>query len=672
MPLVAELKSFATIFYTQLGNLDPGIAYYQGVYPCVRYEPLATLVLSNSAASEWSKQQAKHFLGFCAGFMWDPDFYSNDPSLSKGLENQQSQFLQQKAQFATELSSNPVMQPLVSSSVQNIETNLLASINQYGAGYASWHYQGAATDQALFGWLNLASVGLVDITQFPEIALFGQWYMSGITPPEVRFGNRRMYISDGDGNTEPETSPGLLATLLRPGFPALASNLAFIWSSQGLNASTISSTVAPSLIAIDLSIPPLDPQLGSQHFPGSHSMLRSGWGTRFENAVDFLYGGFYSAQGHAHEDTGRVSAYLLGAPVSIDWNPNLYSPQVPGRFQHSTVCLDSELKPVRWNQDNSPLTACGSQFTGASPDKTNLIQTSTFTGSSSATASWTKPSDGTSFTRTVTLLNYDPNYAILQTFDSFSGAQASSPKTLTWNLMAANGPVETPNGTVVVTRRQNLNNNGVLPSASPTYTLEGDGLQQFAFEGESWPNHVTKGVDFDVYTRDADGQEFVIGNWCHNQYQNNCALESQDILRLHGTGGFNTWIVARKKGVSDPAVSLAPCGISVSLAGTLCFDNTYSQYDDGQGTQTLATYDTSSHSAFGMTISGGPAECVLSGKHITCTIHGWQPSTRVIAVPPGFVAEQPVTYDADGRVNVPAESAPIVLHFIKYNVIVGE
>ena len=110
---------------------------------------------------------------------------------------------------------------------------------------------------------------------------------------------------------------------MNPAHPTLASNLMYVWYAQGLGTSTLSSFFAPSLLAVNFEIPPVDPKLTSQHFPGSHSMLRSGWGTSFENAADFLYGGFYSEQGHAHADTGRVAAYLLGAPISIDWNPNL-------------------------------------------------------------------------------------------------------------------------------------------------------------------------------------------------------------------------------------------------------------------------------------------------------------------------------------------------------------
>lgn len=648
-PMLAQLHSFADDFYNKMGNMDGTIAYYQGAYPCVRYSSMASLIMASPAATAWQKQQAKHFMGFCAGFLWDPDFYSADPSISGGLGNQQSQFLQQKAQFATELSSDPAMQPLVTQSVQNIQSNLLAAINPYGSGYGSWHYQAAATQQAIFGWLNLANSGKLSIANFPQVAKFGQWYLSGITPPEVRFGKLRMYISNGDGNTEAETDPGLLAALLNPNFPTLASQLMWTWYSQGLGASTLSSFSAPSLLAMNFSIPPADPKLTSQHFPGSHSMLRSGWNTPFENAADFLYGGFYSAQGHAHTDTGRVAAYLLGAPVSIDWNANLYNPEVSGRFQHSTVCLDSELAPAVWNQDNSPLNACGSQFTGSSPDSTNLLQTSTFSGSSSATASWTKRADGTTFTRTVTLLNYDPNYAILHTYDAFSGAQANSPKTLTWNLMADHSTVQTPAGAVVPAVRQNLGNNGVLPSSSPAYNLNGNGLQRFAFQGANWANHSTGGVDFDLYTQNADQHSFVIGNWCHNQYGNNCALESQDIVRLHGSGNFDTWIVARKKGSADPAVSDQACGTQIVLAGTLCFNQSYSQYADATS-KTLATYDRSSHSAFGMTISGGPAECVETSGQIACTIHGWQASTRVITLPAGYYAAQPTVYDMSGNV----------------------
>jgi len=649
--LLKQTRTFANDFFNQTGNLDFFLLGYQGAYPCPRNQALANLILKSPAATPWEKARVKGFLAYCACFIWDPDFQSQDPSSSFGLANQQSQFLQEQSQLAAQIYTHPLMAALYPQAIQNIQNNLLGSISQYGSGYASWHYQGAATELGLFGWLSLVNNGSASVSQFPKIAQFGSWYLSGITPPEVRFGTKRMYISDGDGNTEPEADPGLLATLLANSSPTLASNLEYIWQSQGLSSSTISSFFAPSLLADNFAIAPVDPQLTSEHIAGYHSMLRSGWDTPYENAVDFLYGGYYSAQGHAHQDTGRVATYLLGAPVSIDWNPNLYYPEVSGRFQHSTVCLDSELSPNTWNQDNPPLTACTSGWTSTfAPDVTNLIETSTFTGSSSAAASWTKPIDGTTFQRSVTLLNYDPGFAVVHVYDMFTGAQAGGAKTLTWNLMAANGPVATPAGSYTPTVRQNLGNNGVMPSNGPVDSLTGNGLQQFAFTGAPWANHVTDGVDFDLYTRNADQDQFLIGNWCHNQYQNNCLLESQDILRLHGSGNFDTWIIARPKGTPDPSVSIQSCGIQVALTGTLCFDQTYSRYDDGKGTQTLATYDASSHLAFGMTISGAPAECVLKATSVACTVQAWSPGVATITLPAGFYPQQPTTYDKSGNV----------------------
>ncbi len=648
-----------------------------------RNQGLANLVLKSSVATNWQKSIAKSFLAYCGCFLWDSDFQSSDPSVSFGLANQQNQFLQEQSQIAAQIYTHPLMSTYYAPSIQNIQSNVLGSLSPYGSGYASWHYQSAATQLGLFGWLTLlnnSSLGASQsgVGQFPTIGLFGDWYLSGITPPEVRYGTTRMYISDGDGNTEPETDPALLATLLKNSSPTRASKLEYIWQSEGLSTSTISSFFAPSLLALDFTIPAVDPQLTSQHVPGYHSMLRSGWNTQYENAVDFLYGGFYSAQGHAHTDTGRVSAYLLGAPLSIDWNPNLYNPEVPGRFQHSTVCLDSELAPTAWNQPNAPLTACQSVWSGSQsqPDaSTQLIQTSTFSGSSSATASWTKPQpDGTVFQRGVTLLNYDPNFAVMHVYDSFScsngsaSCQAAGAKTLTWNLMAATNysgsgnsmtgtgvVVSTPAGGYTPTPALNLNNNAVVPSSGPVYTLTGTGLQRFAFTGMPWSRHASGGIDFDLYTHAANGYEFLIGNWCDSQNNNNtgnCALESQDVFRLHGNGNFDTWIVARTKGSADPLVTLQNCGIQVVLSGTLCFDQSYSQYDDGKGTESIATYDASAHAAFGISILGSPAECVRTSTAISCTAHAWTPGVSSISLPSGYYAQQATAYDRAGNVAV--------------------
>ena len=668
------------------GQFDTATSGYQawGQYAnCSKILPESVSALSSaSSMTAYDKTTAKAASAYCGVSIYDPSFQTPDPTVSFGLANQQAQLINYKVMAALFNPSNPQVTQYYSQAIQNAYNSLLAAINPYGSGYGSWHYQGAATNLQNNIWVNFVNYQNLSAANFPAIQNFGRWYLSGLTPPEVRYGKTRKYFGNGDGNTEAEPDLGLLATIINPSNPTLAQQLQWGWLSQGLSGSgggNLGNYFVPQLLAQDFSIPHTDPQLTTQHFPGYHSVLRSGWGTGYENAVDFLYGGFYSPQGHAHPDTGRVAMYLLGAPISIDWAANLYNPDTPGRFDHSSVVLDSEFTSGNWTTVR-PCCGDGSEAGGdlniventwsvADPDNTVLTQTASFTDSSSATAYWTK-SDGTVWNRQTTLFNGDPNYAVVHVYDTFTGAQASGSKVLTWNLMGggtwASGnsltsqyPVTTPSGSITPNPALSIENNGVYPTSnSPTnatapYSLTGNGLQQFAFTGATWSNHPSDGVDFDFYTQNANGDQFTLGHWCNsenNNNTNNCSLESQDILRIHGTGNFDSIIVARTKGEADPLVSQQACGVQVQLTGTLCFDPHYSIYDNGKGTLTLATYDGSAYRAFGMTIAGSPAECVQSTASITCTAQAFTPGVSTITLPAGYYPQQPIAYDSSGNV----------------------
>ncbi|HWF10277.1 MAG TPA: hypothetical protein VG297_17540, partial [Bryobacteraceae bacterium] len=511
-----------------------------------------------------------------------------------------------------------------------------------GAVAGSTHYQSAFFEPMILNYMNSGSQGQLSMDD-PKWAAYANWEMSIQTPPEPRFGNLRKGYSNGDGNTEADVRTGMLGTAMHATNPALASNLMWAWQqSNAPNRLTEDSQFVTTLAAIDPSIPAVAPQLASTNIPGYHSVERHNFGTPQETALWFIDGGFYSTGGHRHYDDGQVSIYALSAPLAIDWNANLYSPETPGRFMHNSIVYDSELAPRNWSDDQPDPALVSSLF--QNPTNTEFAA---FQMSTTATGTFLSRDGTTTWTRTVRTLNFNPSYPIIYVNDTFAGSGAGTGKTLTWNLMAT-GAVQTPAGAVTPIIRFSAGCQspaGALPSNGLVNPVP-QGLGHFRFTGATWPAHATQGIDWDLYTvsNNATGQ-FLIGNWghgCHStgesaEYQQiNGApfAETQHILRVHGNGGFTTVMLPNRKGEARAnTVTQQACGTEVTQGSEItCFNASAASYAKG-GTRLLAVFDSSTQTDFGLTVTGGPQEVIVESSQIIWTLGGVQAGPRSITLP---------------------------------------
>jgi hypothetical protein len=289
-------------------------------------------ILGSQAATPAMKARAKAVAVLFGAILWDDDFVPmfeghdlnlgtpNMPDMEAGLRNR----------FALFLARHPMMQGRVTAAVRETGRILAHDINECGAHMACVHYVGASMSQMLDVMQQLKMAGATDFFRDePRAAKFAEFYMQCTTPPEPRFGNRRMNISVGDGTTESSYLFGQMATGFADCNPALSRRLAGLWRAQGKPHSGGAGT---SLLKIDEDLPSASPQLGSANFFGQFSVLRSGWETPQETAVWLVNGNH--AFDHCHNDQGSVVLYALGAPLSIDWGP-MYCPNAGGALYHS-------------------------------------------------------------------------------------------------------------------------------------------------------------------------------------------------------------------------------------------------------------------------------------------------------------------------------------------------
>jgi hypothetical protein len=622
--------------------------YYQiGLYT-TPFTPLLNAVIMDNNSTTSQKTLAKAMLALFGCILWDDDWFPIDEVGGAGLTNQTEQYYQYRTEFAAAAPSQPVMASDMATAVSYTTNEFDQYFSPTGAVPGSTHYQATFFDPLIINFQALTLAGYLNMND-PKWTAYASWELSTQTPPEPRFGNVLKGYSNGDGNTEGDPRTGVLATALNSANPSVASNLMWAWQ-QSNDWSLTEDTSIDSAVFINPTIPAVMPQLGSINIPGYHSVERFGFGTPHDTVSWFIDGGFYSLEGHRHYDDGQVSIYAHAAPLAIDFNANLYYPETPGRFIHDSIVYDSEL-PNSWSADEPLLSYAPTLM--YNPTNTEF---GAFANSTTASATFSFPTDGTVWTRTVRTMAFDPTYPVIYVTDSFSGPSAATGKTLSWNMMAT-GPVTTPAGPITPISRFSAGCQdpaGALPSNGTVNSL-GTGLQQFHFTGFTWPKHATGGINWDLFSLSSTtGQQFLIGNWGHgcnnlremSEYQvaNGAPFaEIQDILRIHGAGPFTTIILPyRKTETPGRTVTQQSCGVQIVQGSEItCFTPSEAQYSNG-AKSILTVYDSSTQSAFGVTAAGGPQEVVIQTGQIVWTLSGVEAGTRSLTLPGMWYPSQPI------------------------------
>jgi hypothetical protein len=249
----------------------------------------------------------------------------------------------------------------------------------------------------------------------------------------------------------------------------------------------------------------------------------------------------------------------------------------------------------------------------------------------------------------------DDKQPLILITDEVSGAYGDSPRVTTLNMMARD-EVTTPAGPISPLLRldDSARNRHELPSATTPRALE-PGLNRFHFRGQF-------GVDWDLYTLAGQPQQFLIGSWGHSwhpsfemaQFQKVNGQpfhEQQYMLRVRGTGPLQTLIVPSRPGGRPPAIARNGERIEyrTGSGGEGVAGPTFQAYRTAAQT-TLTAFDASPAAAYGISISGGPAEATLKYNHAFLTVTGpkgrrefqlggdWEAKAPATQIRPGVVA----------------------------------
>jgi hypothetical protein len=640
--ITTSAQSILNVLINGNGVYDFYDGYIMGGQQMSQWEATASALLAAGQLGPADQAQLKAAIALFGNILWDNDYapLQDGSGISLGTQNMPVQQISYRYQY-TLLLAQAQYAGMLGARLQAAQTDPLQTlqdqVNAWGAQHGSPHYSGASMSPLVDSLEQIKVAGQGDAFQSqPALAKYADFYLNFQTPPEVRFGGLRKMVSLGDGATEGTAMYGQLATGFADSNPGLSQRLMQAWIEGGKTQSAFAGNTA---LKIDQTLSGAPQQLTSATYPGYYTVLRSGMGTGQESAAWVINGNWYND--HNHDDQGSLALYALGAPLSIDWGDAQVAPRTIGGYAHNLV-MPAAAIGAGWDQDSPTVSAVAVPW--SNPQQ---VAFESF-GASSRSVSSFSAADGTTWTRTVRMLTGNTALPVILIEDGFNGAGANLPKVWSMNMMS-NAAVQTAQGTVIPPLREWSSVTGgpqQLPSASPAQFLAA-GLNRFQFTGQ-WK------IDWDLYTYSAQNQQALIGNWSHDwhpdleraQFQaanGRTFLESQDIFRLNSSSGFQVMLLPHLKGQSS-ATTLAQNSTGQFVTNApdpqTIIDNNIYAYNDGQRI-IVTSYGSNTVNAFGVQISGGSTEVILSQGHVTITAHG-APGQRQITLPVSVSPVAPV------------------------------
>ncbi len=593
------------------GIYDSRAAYWLGGLTMTRLAPWMTALLADPRTTRDDRARIAAAAALFGAVLWDDDVVPlfAGHGLHLGTENMPVQQREYRNQYALLLRNHPGMAARAGRVPGETVERLHAVVDADGAHMSPPHYVSASMGPLLTTLQQLKTAG-ADLFADARLGRFGEFLLNLLSPPEPRFGGLRKLVSIGDGATESCDLCGQLGTGLAQTDHALSRRLMGAWRASGEPHSGFFGT---SIVKIDAALPGDDPALTSRSFPGWYSVLRSGWGTPEETALWLVHGSTY--RDHYHDDNGSLVAYVLGAPMILDWG-SFGAPRAAGGVMHS-VLLPERLFGHPWDRGGLPLDA-GLRWAVSGPP-----QFAVFDHSAHAAARFALT--GHAWVREVALIHADPKRPIILIRDRLvDGPGSPAGNVLSLNL-AAEGPVQTPAGAVLPPPVDPTR--GELPSAGRVFGLNA-GWSHLAFTGQ-W------GVDWDLFLwLPAKGQAHI-GQWAHawhpgreagefQRAQGRRFTESQYVLRVLGTTAFDVVLVPRRKGATPDSVIVRDRGDAVELvraASRLRLHESGYVLDDAERLVVTAVGEAPLRAA-GVAVAGGATEIAVTRHSVRVTPRG--------------------------------------------------
>ena len=217
--------------------------------------------------------------------------------------------------------------------VKAASDELLDQVNNWSDDNGGWleapHYAMVSYDQYLGSFLMMRNAGFGDYLYSKKMRKIIEWFAKTSTPPDSRIGGYRH--KPPIGNTylrEPNGEFGIVAYLWKDKDPDFAAQMQWMfhqnnsYGQPGIGGSYPALTGYRTML-LDPAIPEKIPAYGSELFPKTGVILRSGFPTDRETQLHMIQG-----DNHAHydNDSGSITLWGKGRILADDFGYTGYGP----------------------------------------------------------------------------------------------------------------------------------------------------------------------------------------------------------------------------------------------------------------------------------------------------------------------------------------------------------
>ncbi len=568
------------------------------------------------------KAELESLVGLMARILWDNDNVPviDSAGVNMGSANMVHQYVQGgRIFFALIMAYDPEFKTRVKSIVADTKKEIKSILYANGASFGTPHYIQPAIDPVLFLMLQIKQAGLENLFSESLIKKFSYFYAGLFTPASVRFGNNRKIISFGDGSEESTPTIGLLAEGFKSIDRALSKKLYTLY----FNGPPRSSFAGPLMLAVNLLPPDSMPfNWTSCSYDGYYSNIRFAANTPIESSLWTINGNKYFD--HCNDDAGETAIYALGAPLSLS-RSSFYYPRADAAHIRNMVIPSALFK--EWSSADQPIN--GKAYTW---NKTKLNEYAAL--KSFTSYSITSVLDSLKWFRQVISIITPDSIPIIIFKDSLS----NNTESISSLPMMSMGSIKSMVGDLNPICKKYFNGqSSELPTGTGNVGLPA-GWNTFKCTGQQWPLHISKGIDWDIYTFNKNPIEISTACWATN-WQNSTEQsefqvsngrpyeESQQYLRIKSKGALYTIIIPRLKNAKPLSIRYEQLSNILMVSnGKYTMKITSEGFDlkdPGTSLTRYGVFESGKQYIDGNTmVAGGPMELEIKANVVSCMIAG--------------------------------------------------
>lgn len=274
--------------------------------------------------SEADIQAARAQIAFLAYKLASPNYYSLERNYRANPNMTTVRYCTMTI-LAALIPDHPKAKEWAQGGLDEVERELKEWTAPNGGWIESPHYQTGSMAGMMLLSLSARNAGFADFMNDARLQGALRYLARISTPPDPRFDNKRHFPPAGNTYMRETTGLlGIMAKACRPANPELADELQWAWIQQGRPRNGLLVDFYNQALFADWEPDP--PKWGSEHFPGSGVVLRTGFPGPRETYLYLLQGWFDQ---HYDYDRGSFEFWGKGRPLCLDWGYDFKTGRMP-------------------------------------------------------------------------------------------------------------------------------------------------------------------------------------------------------------------------------------------------------------------------------------------------------------------------------------------------------